>query len=125
MGASYDATYAIAYALAATTSQDVSGAAIVEGLRKLSEPRSTRIPVQNTRLLEAFQRLTRGESVTPIGTFGPLVWDARGAVSGGTLELWCIAVQGGTAATPSYQTSGATYDLATQVFSGTYKACNP
>jgi hypothetical protein len=57
-----------------------------------------------------------------MGTFGPLAWDANGAIMGGTIEMWCIGAPSGT---PAYQTSGLFYDIATQQKTGQYTQCGP
>lgn len=121
MGPSYDAAYAIAYALAATKDMPASGRAVATGLRMLAGG-STVIQNSGTKVLAAFQKLAAGEKITAVGTFGPLDWDTNGAVVGGTLEMWCID---GSGATPAYQSSGLTFDIKAQKFSGQYTQCGP
>lgn len=119
MGPSYDATYAVAYALAATKDLEPSGASVARGLRKLSGG-TTRMEIQGTTILAAFQKLVAGESITAVGTFGPLEWNEDGAVVGGTIEMWCI---GAGDSTPVYQSSGLSFDVATGMVSGEYTQC--
>jgi ABC-type branched-subunit amino acid transport system substrate-binding protein len=119
MGPSYDATYAVAYALAATKDSPASGANVALGLRKLAGG-PTRMEIQGTTILAAFQKLVAGDNITAVGTFGPLEWNANGAVVGGTIEMWCIGVANGT---PVYQSSGLMLDVASGMQSGTYKQC--
>lgn len=119
MGPAHDAAYAVGLALAATRDQPVSGKAIAEGLRKLASG-PTKITTLGTNLLPAFQKLTAGDSLTVVGSFGVLDWDGNGAVKGGTLEMWCI---GGTTAKPAYQSSGLLFDIMSQQESGTYTQC--
>jgi ABC-type branched-subunit amino acid transport system substrate-binding protein len=121
MGPSYDALYSIAFALAATSDQPATGKAVATGLRRLAGG-STVIQTSGTKALAAFQKLSSGEKITALGTFAPLDWDTNGAVVGGALEMWCI---NGTGATPAYQSSGLTFDIKTQKFSGTYTQCGP
>ncbi len=121
MGPSYDAAYAIAYALAATKELPVSGANIAKGLRMLAGG-PTVIEVGSTKILAAFAALGSGQKITGIGTFGPLEWDDKGAVVGGTLEVWCIGAPTGT---PVYQSSGLTYDIKSATPTGVYKQCSP
>lgn len=121
MGPSYDAAYSLAYALAATHDQPVSGDQIAKGLRMLSGG-TTPFNVGSTQVTQAFQKLAAGEKIKAMGTFGPLEWDANGAVVGGTLEMWCID---GSSTTPAYKTSGLTFDIRTQQASGTYTQCAP
>jgi ABC-type branched-subunit amino acid transport system substrate-binding protein len=120
LGPTYDATYAIAYALAATQDQPISGRSVADGLRMLSDG-ATEIEVQAVTVLAAFSHLVNQEAITAIGTFGPLAWGANGAVLGGTLELWCIENR---ATRLSYQSSGLTLDLASGLLEGTYKQCD-
>jgi ABC-type branched-subunit amino acid transport system substrate-binding protein len=119
MGPAYDAAYAVAYGLAATKDVAPSGANVARGLRKLSGG-STRMEIQSTTILAAFQKLVAGESITAIGTFGPLEWNEDGAVVGGTIEMWCIGAGDGT---PVYQSSGLTFDVARGTVSGEYTQC--
>lgn len=119
LGPSYDATYAIAYALAATQDQAISGRSIAEGLRMLSDGRID-IEVQAVTVLAAFSHLAMKEPINAIGTFGPLAWGPNGAVLGGTLELWCIENRAGRL---SYQSSGVTLDLATGSLKDNFKQC--
>ena len=119
LGPSYDATYAIAYGLAATQDQPISGRSIAQGLRMLSDGRQE-IEVQAVTVLAAFSRLAMKEPIRAIGTFGPLAWGPNGAVLGGTLELWCIENRVGRL---SYQSSGLTLDLATGLLEGEYTQC--
>jgi ABC-type branched-subunit amino acid transport system substrate-binding protein len=121
MGPAYDATFAIAFALAATQNQPVSGASVAEGLRKLADG-PTAIQIGATRVLQAFQKLAAGEKITATGTFSTLAWSTDGAVVGGTLEMWCIGAPGGK---PTFQSSGLTFDIMTQTESGTYTPCGP
>ena len=119
MGPSYDAAYSLAYALAATRNEPVSGAAIARGLRRLAGG-PTQIEVGITKVTTAFQKLANGEKIKALGTFGPLEWDPNGAVVGGTLEMWCIGAPGGT---PAYQSSGLTFDIKTKTATGMYTQC--
>jgi hypothetical protein len=82
----------------------------------------TSVNVGAADITTAMAQLGAGESITAIGTFAGLAWDARGAVAGGTLEVWCI---GSSAGTPVYQSSGLGYDVAAGTFFGTYVQCSP
>jgi hypothetical protein len=119
-GPSYDAAYALAYALAATKDVlPVSGAHIAEGLRKLAGGAVT-INTGSQDLLAAFQNLASGQNITGIGTYCPLEWDAKGAVMGGTIEMWCMGLSSGT---PLFQSSGLSFDIKTQTYNGSYTQC--
>jgi ABC-type branched-subunit amino acid transport system substrate-binding protein len=119
MGPSYDAAYAIAFALAATRDMPVSGTAVAQGLRMLAGPgNGTPTPIQNTTVLSAFSQLISLKSVEAIGTFAPLDFDDRGAPATGRVEVWCIG--GGVA---HYASSGRTYDIETERLTGAYAQC--
>jgi len=122
MGPAHDAAYAIGLALAATRTQEVSGASVAQGLRKLAGGATT-LKATSQNVLPAFQKLAAGEKITAVGTFGNLDWDANGAVLGGTLEMWCIGLP--TAGKPAYASSGLLFDIKTQKPSGTYVQCGP
>ncbi|MDB4986156.1 MAG: Branched-chain amino acid transporter, amino acid-binding protein [Myxococcaceae bacterium] len=120
MGPSYDATYAIAYALAATRDLPVSGASIAMGLAKLSLG-GPELELESTKILAAFSQLTMGQAVSAIGTYAPLSWDSQGAPRGGRVEVWCISPGSPSA---SYASSGLSMDLKSQVLDGHYTQCN-
>jgi branched-chain amino acid transport system substrate-binding protein len=119
MGPAYDATYAIAFALAAKKDEPVSGTAVKQGLRMLAGG-GTMIELGATRVLSAFQALAEGEAIDARGTFTSLSWSGDGTVLGGTIEVWCIGAPDGK---PTYQSSGLTYDLMTDSQAGAFKPC--
>ncbi len=119
MGPAHDAALAIGMALAATRTQEVSGASVVQGLSKLAGG-ATKIEATGSSVLSAITKLSAGEKISAVGTFGMLDWDANGAVQGGTLEIWCI---GSSAGKPAYGSSGLTFDILSQTKSGAYTAC--
>jgi branched-chain amino acid transport system substrate-binding protein len=121
-GSSYDASYAIAYALAATKDLPVTGANIAQGLRKLSGGATA---INTGSVLTAFQKLAAGESINGAGTLCPLAWDENGSVSAGTVEVWCIGLSSATPPVPQYQSSGVTLDIQTQSILGSYTQCGP
>ena len=116
-GPSYDATYAIAYALAATKDQAPAGATIAAGLRMLTK--GTTITTGTQNLLAAFQNLASGNTIAAYGTTCPFAWDSRGVPINGTIEIWCID----SGATPAFDSSGLTWDIATGQPSGAYTQC--
>jgi ABC-type branched-subunit amino acid transport system substrate-binding protein len=118
MGPAYDATYAIAFALAAKKDQPVSGDSIKAGLRMLASGDTMQIGA--TRVLPAFQQLAAGQAISAVGTYSSLAWSKDGTVLGGTLEMWCIA--GGDK--PAYASSGLTFDIMSGKQSGAYQQCN-
>ena len=120
MGPAYDATYAIAFALAAEKDKSLSGTSVKEGLRQLGGG-STTIELGPTRVLAAFQQLAAGDSIDARGTFTSLAWSGDGTVLGGTIEMWCIGAPNGK---PTYASSGLTFDLVAAKQAGTYTQCN-
>ena len=120
-GPSYDAAMAIAFSMAATRDQPVTGQNLAKGLRKLSGgPPGTIVEVRQNSALEAFNRLGMGENINAIGTFVPYEWDERGAVVNGAIEVWCIGAASGT---PAYESAGLTYDIKTGLLAGMYTQC--
>jgi branched-chain amino acid transport system substrate-binding protein len=119
MGPAHDAAYAIGLALAATRTQEVSGASVAQGLRKLAGG-TTVLKATAPNVLPAFQKLAAGEKISAVGTFSMLDWDANGAVLGGTLEIWCLS---GPSAKPAYGSSHLQFDVKTQTKSGDYIQC--
>lgn len=122
-GPSYDAVYSIAYAaaysLAATKDLPLSGVNVAKGLRKLAGGLIS-IQTGTQKLLAAFQVLASGQNIDGTGTYCPLDWDGNGSVKGGTIEMWCVGTSGST---PLFQSSGLTFDIATQDVLGTYAQC--
>jgi hypothetical protein len=114
MGPAYDATYAIAYGIAALRGGEISGRSIAR--------RGDDIELQGSKVLSAFRALTQGSPVSIIGASAPLKWREQGAIAGGTIELWCIS---DTLGKPNYASSGLTLDLATGEFFGQYTQCSP
>ena len=119
MGPAYDATYAIAFALAAKMNDPVSGDSVKSGLRMLASGDS--MEVGGTKVLSAFQKLTAGQAINAVGTYSNMSWSKDGTVNGGTLEMWCIGVSSGK---PAFGSSGLTYDIMSGKQSGTYMSCN-
>jgi len=119
IGPAYDATYAVAFAIAYSGNQEVTGASVARGLRHLGKG-TTEIDVTPNKATLAFQKLSAGTDIRAMGTFGPLDWDMDGNINGGTIEMWCI---GGTTATPAYQSSGLSLSIMSQMISGTYTQC--
>jgi branched-chain amino acid transport system substrate-binding protein len=119
MGTAYDATYAIAYAIAAEPVKRITGRSIAEGLRKLNN--GDEIPIQGTTVRSAFRALGAGDGIRAIGTLAPLDWDEKGAVTSGRVEMWCVS---SGAAGPAFQSSGVVFDVASKKISGRYLPCD-
>lgn len=113
VASSYDAAYAIAYALTAIRDLPLTGKNVATGLRQLTGG-TNGFNVGAAQLLQAFQRLQAGDKINVTGTFGPFTWNEQGAVLGGTLEVWCIDDD----APRSFVSSGLTYDLLARSPSG-------
>jgi hypothetical protein len=120
IGQTYDAVYAVAFAMATRSENPVSGRNVADGLRLLSDG-PYEVKVQASSALAAFARLTQRMPISAIGTFGPLAWGPNGAVLGGTIELWCIENRSGRVA---YQSSGLTVELSTGTLEGSYRQCD-
>ncbi len=119
MGPSYDAMYAIAYALAATRNLPVSGASVAQGLNQLLYGPAFDVGVNMAS--GAFQALANGGHIALQGTFTLMHWDSNGDMLGGTLQVWCVATSSGT---PAFAASGRNLDLTSMQISGTYTQCN-
>ena len=117
VGASYDATYAIAFAIVAAQG-DLSGNSIANGLRRLSS--GELIQLGPTHILRALGKLSRGESINAVGTYSALAWDDRGAISAGTVEIWCVELVDGN---PTFVSSGLTANIPSQMFEGENTVC--
>jgi ABC-type branched-subunit amino acid transport system substrate-binding protein len=134
MGPAYDAVYTIALALVGQ--KDVSGAAIVAGIPRLST-NTAACTTDGSGLLNApcfsladhvrslttnMTMLLNNQPVTEIGTFGRLEWDPKGNKDNGKIEVWCV---NGAGSKPIFDSSGLTYDVAASKMSGTYMQCPP
>jgi branched-chain amino acid transport system substrate-binding protein len=115
---SYDATYAIAYSLAAMSKAPPSGASVAHGLRTLAV--GSPVMVGKKGLGPVMSDLTSGKSVALRGTFGLMQWDTSGDITGGTIEVWCL---GTVAGAPAFGSSGVTMDVQTQVVGGAFVQC--
>jgi ABC-type branched-subunit amino acid transport system substrate-binding protein len=115
---SYDAMYAIAYAIAATSDRAPTGAGVAQGLRTLGVGEAAAVGAKQAR--SVIEQLESRKSVSLRGTFAPLQWDASGDLSTGTVEVWCIGTRDGT---PIFGGSGLTMDVQTQVVGGAFVQC--
>jgi ABC-type branched-subunit amino acid transport system substrate-binding protein len=118
MGSSYDAMYAIAYAIASTPGTPVTGAMVARGLASLGA--GDPVSVGQGQASLALQTLAAGKSIALRGTFSSMLWDSHGDIVGGTAEVWCVGTAGGATA---FGSSGLTMDVATQFISGAYVQC--
>jgi ABC-type branched-subunit amino acid transport system substrate-binding protein len=119
VGPSYDAVYALAYALVAANGE--TSADIARGLRGLHAPAASELTaVGPTTTLAAFRALKAEQPVALQGTFSALRWDERGAIASGTLEVWCVEVAGDVA---TYKSSGLTATLPFADVQGENRVC--
>lgn len=118
MGSTYDAAYALAYAIAAMTDGPIDGQGLAGALRRLSDG-TREIAVGPTTVLGAFHELGTGHAIHALGSMAPLQWDESGAIAGGLLEVWCIG-PGGADGAAAFRSSGVTYDLATEAVAGSF-----
>src|SRR5262249_30802127 len=117
LGASYDATYALALAMVAG-----GGTSGPEIARRLRQPRRGQaLPLGPTNVLSAFRRFDAGETIAATGTFSTLAWDDRGAISAGRIEIWCVESIDGA---PTYTSSGLSADIPDQTLHGENRVCS-
>lgn len=116
--ASYDAMYAFAYAIAATSATPLSGASVAHGLRTLEVGGAANVGAAG--VTPNLHDLSAGRSVSLRGTFGLMHWDASGDIKGGTVEVWCVGTLAGA---PAFGSSGLTMDVQTQVVGGAFVQC--
>lgn len=117
VGPSYDAVYAVAYAMVA--GHGAGSANIARGLPLLYTPGTAPLQVGPFMVVSAFQQLLAAQPIALQGTFSALTWDERGAIASGTLEIWCVDLSSGAAYVPS----GLTADVATRALSGENRLC--
>ncbi|HVH47657.1 MAG TPA: hypothetical protein VM925_35220 [Labilithrix sp.] len=115
---SYDAMYAIAYAIAATPDQPLSGKSVAQGLRTLGVGDAAAVGAKDAR--NVVNQLVSHKSVSLRGTFASMSWDYSGDIQAGTLDVWCIGTKDGA---PAFGSSGLTMDVQTQVVGGAYVQC--
>jgi ABC-type branched-subunit amino acid transport system substrate-binding protein len=118
--AAYDAMYAIAFAITATTpDMPLCGASVAQGLRSLGVGDSVAVGAKN--VLAVVDGLKTKKSIALRGTFSPMRWDISGDMQAGAVEVWCIG--GATPAAATFGSSGLTMDVANQVVGGAFVQC--
>jgi ABC-type branched-subunit amino acid transport system substrate-binding protein len=120
MGQAYDATYAFAFALAATVDQPAGGVAVAGGLARISMGNGAATSVGLLNARQTLSRFATGDAPRVIGTFGDLRWDARGDYVSGRAEVWCIGLSGGT---PYFASANVSMDIELQRITGTFTPC--
>jgi ABC-type branched-subunit amino acid transport system substrate-binding protein len=116
--AAYDATYAIAYAIAATPHLPLFGPSVAQGLRSLAI--GDAFTVGPSSVEAVVRALEANRSVALRGTFSSMQWDLTGDMSTGSVEVWCI---GSLSGRPVFGSSGLTMDVANQVIGGAFVQC--
>lgn len=114
---SYDALYAVAYAISASPDVAITGASVAKGLRALGVGDAFTVGAASSATI--MKSLAAGTSVSLRGTGSVLQWDASGDIAGGTAEVWCI----GAAAPAAFASGGLTMDVQTQVVGGAFVQC--
>lgn len=117
-GPSYDAVYAIAFAIAHEHDKPITGANIAAGLRHLTGGSMAAVQVGSSNVLAAFGALSGGEDINALGTHGPLEWNPKGDVTGSLIEMWCVG-----SSPVEFGKSGLTYNTKTETYSGSYTQC--
>ncbi|MEY4578859.1 MAG: hypothetical protein RL701_3562 [Pseudomonadota bacterium] len=118
-GASYDAVFALANAMAGLETADLQGVHLAERLHSMSSAEHL-IPIGALKTSSAFATIAAGEPAAALGTMNALRWDEHGNTSQGALDVWCLSEEVGVA---RYGSSGLTFDLSTQMLAGRFMPC--
>ncbi|MET0388842.1 MAG: ABC transporter substrate-binding protein [Polyangiales bacterium] len=113
---SYDAVYALAYALA-TEPAGTGGTGIARGLQRLSAG-GTAVATGPDDIARALAALSEDRAITALGTTAPLAWDAHGVARQGALEVFCISPE-----LDAYRSAGLRYDVAARALEGATTGC--
>lgn len=116
----YDAVYALAFALASLPLGRVTGAQLASALHERLSGESL-VPVGRDGVVAGFRMLSGGGSVRAMGASGPLRWDAQGARSEGMVEAFCVGERDGVS---YFGGAGMTLDLASGELSGEFAPCS-
>lgn len=94
LASTYEATHAIALAIATSDTPATSGAELARALRRASA--GTALPALRLDQPDAaLQLAASGSDRRILGALGTLRWDAAGARAESALELWCLARENG------------------------------
>ncbi|HET8932323.1 MAG TPA: ABC transporter substrate-binding protein [Polyangiales bacterium] len=118
-GQAYDAVYALALAYTRVAHAPARGDELAFGLRGLYGGATT-FALQAPNLEAAQQALLTGRTIRALGSFAPLRWDDRGALVEGSVEVFCLAAEGGE---PFFKSSGLSYDVGSGETLGQFKPC--
>jgi branched-chain amino acid transport system substrate-binding protein len=88
----YDATFAVALAIAAGSEAHPSGAVLAERMARMSDPAGTRVEVKPaTDFTKGASALAAGGRIDLVGASGPLTWDATtGDLTEAPIEVWGV-----------------------------------
>lgn len=86
----YDAVYLLAFALA-SAGGDTSGAALAQGLKRLTRDGATEIVANQQEFPEGVRVLSSGGSIDFVGASGPVEFDTNGDPVSTTISLWCLS----------------------------------
>jgi branched-chain amino acid transport system substrate-binding protein len=123
--ATYDAVYALAYAITALGSRPLTGAAIAAALRKLNQRHGPTLAVGEGDLREILARLQNQQSINLKGTTGALDWDKNGDVEQ-NLDIVCVrttASRANMSVSIGTKPSGLYYDIKRRTFVGSVSGC--
>ena len=123
--ATYDAVYALAYAITSLGSRPLTGAAIAAALRKLNQRHGPELAVGEGDLREILARLQNGQSINLRGTTGKLDWDKNGDVEQ-NIDIVCVRTGASGANMPvsiGTKPSGLYYDTKRRTFVGSVSGC--
>jgi branched-chain amino acid transport system substrate-binding protein len=91
---SYDAAYALilahAWALRDDKNKKLSGADLVEGLQKLSDPNGTKYTLESTNYVAATSELLAAKAINIDGASGPLDFDPDSGEPTSAVEIWQV-----------------------------------
>lgn len=118
-GQAYDTVYALALAYTRVAHAPARGDELAWGMRGLYGGMAT-FTLQAPSLQAAQEELLRGRAIRALGSFAPLRWDDRGALVEGSVEVFCLAADGGE---PVFKSSGLSYDVASAETLGVFKPC--
>ena len=119
MAGAYDATYMIAYGIAANGSKPITGIEIAKNLAKLAGG-TEKIDVGPARLSAGFAALTSGGAVDLNGTSGPLDFDPATGEARSDIAVWCLRVDPNTSNIVYGDATGQSYNATENKLNGTF-----
>jgi hypothetical protein len=125
MLATYDAVYALAYAIASLGPRPLIGTTIATALRTLNRAGAKKVTVGPIGIQDIFARLERHEAVDLRGATGDLNWDANGDVTQ-DIDIVCVRQSEpdqGIAVSLGMKPSGLYYDVRHNRFRGEMTNC--